>query len=108
MSELACEACGVVPPPCKDGRVGIHFHHWSYDLRYDTDTIPLCVSCHHLVHIGSIPEPRTGRVYTGEAVRPHPSERPDSGGADDRPEWLARLRTAASLLRAPSPEKAPA
>lgn len=65
-----CEACGAAPPG--GGRSGIHMHHWSYAPEHADDLIPLCVSCHRRVHMGGLPEPRTGRVYNGERVKPEP------------------------------------
>lgn len=69
-----CEVCGAPERmlPTKRGgvRTSILRHHWSYDPEHAADTIDLCDACHRKVHKGKIPEPRTGRVYAGERVRP--------------------------------------
>ena len=65
-----CEACGESPQPRQRApRFGIVtrltsqmvYHHHDYLLPLDV--IALCRSCHQRVHIGQIPEPRTGRMY---------------------------------------------
>lgn len=56
-----CEACGLTGP---DANIDGHHHDYAKPL----DVIPLCRSCHQKVHFGSIPEPRTGRVYKGRQV----------------------------------------
>lgn len=67
---MICEACGATAGRTADGRTTLHQHHWSYLPKHSKNTIPLCASCHHKVHGGSIPEPRTGRIYSRNDVRP--------------------------------------
>lgn len=59
-----CEACGCVGP-------SVYHHH---DYGQPLDVIPLCRTCHQRVHNGTIPEPRTGRMYSSEAIREHRSK----------------------------------
>lgn len=61
-----CEVCGAAQRFTTDDRPYVVRHHWSYSSPLDT--IPLCLECHQMVHRGTIPEPRTGRVYAA-AVR---------------------------------------
>lgn len=56
-----CESCGVEQDAT--GKPDIHNHHHSYLPEHRLDVIPLCAGCHRRVHYGSLPEPRTGRVY---------------------------------------------
>lgn len=56
-----CEACGAPQGVGTDNLPLVVRHHWSYS--HPLDTIPLCLECHQQVHRGTIPEPRTGRVY---------------------------------------------
>lgn len=58
----SCEACGRLRAPDDGPKAFVH-HHWSYAPEHATATIQLCASCHCLVHLGSVPEPRTGRIY---------------------------------------------
>jgi hypothetical protein len=61
-----CEACGSVGLPMgprRRHRSWYVWHHWSSLLKHALDVICLCRSCHGKVHAGSIPEPRTGRIY---------------------------------------------
>jgi len=66
-----CEACGadIRANPTRARRYakppGILHHH---DYAKPLDVIPLCWSCHTRIHAGSIPEPRTGRMYPVRAV----------------------------------------
>lgn len=58
---LPCEACAA---PAHE------WHHHDYALAIDV--VALCYSCHRRVHGGSLPEPRTGRVYgAGQRARHH-------------------------------------
>jgi len=62
-----CEACGVAgmvaSPDLPRGRWNVVWHH--HDYAKPLDVIPLCCSCHYMVHAGRIDEPRTGRRYGG-------------------------------------------
>lgn len=65
-----CEACGREArqrdPEAShsDGRAAdVVNHHWSYQPQHWLDVIPMCRSCHRSMHAGSLPEPRTGRLY---------------------------------------------
>lgn len=57
-----CEACAATRKPADKLRAFV-WHHHSYAEPCWLDVIELCAACHALVHAGSIPEPRTGRVY---------------------------------------------
>jgi len=46
----ACEQCGTVPPPMKDGRTRIQAHHDDYDNPLEVRWI--CQECHHDEHKG--------------------------------------------------------
>lgn len=39
------------------------YHHWSYAPEHRLDVIALCLGCHMRIHYGTLPEPRTGRIY---------------------------------------------
>lgn len=72
---LACEACGQ--PGTRGGKItrqSILAHHWSYAPEHWLDVIPLCVQCHGWVHYGTIPEPRTGRVYESPLIHRRPRD----------------------------------
>lgn len=58
-----CEACGFDGASSTRTAWPIVNHHWSYLEEHWLDVIPLCGSCHALVHRGKLVEPRTGRVY---------------------------------------------
>ena len=55
----ACESCGKAAKTT--GRTGLVYHH--HDYSKPLDVIPLCCSCHRLIHFGKLVEPRTGRMY---------------------------------------------
>jgi hypothetical protein len=71
-----CEVCGAVdqpyevPGPRGSVRLAhtIEMHHWSYLDEHFLDVIPLCKQHHDAVHLGQIPEPRTGRIYENNRV----------------------------------------
>lgn len=65
--QSTCESCGIEHDASK-----IVLHHHDYDKPLDV--IPLCRTCHMLVHRGSKPEPRTGRIYPRPSKRPAPCE----------------------------------
>lgn len=56
-----CASCGVEQGQSASGRPTVVLHHPDYD-RPDL-VIPLCRSCHGRVHLGTLPEPVTGRIY---------------------------------------------
>lgn len=62
-----CEACGLAQGENAAGEPLVVRHHWDY--AQPLDTIPLCHSCHRRVHVGKVPEPRTGRVYVSYVAR---------------------------------------
>ena len=64
-----CEACGKNAEARRKGYRDVVWHHWDYTKPLDV--IPLCRRCHGLVHEGSMPEPRTGRMYP-RVTRPKP------------------------------------
>jgi hypothetical protein len=57
-----CDVCGVAgkigPGRVCGGRWSIEYHH--HDHREALDVVAVCSSCHHRIHSGAIPEPRTG------------------------------------------------
>lgn len=56
-----CEACG--------SEKQIVRHHWSSLPEHRLDVIALCRSCRARVLHGSVPEPRTGRIYPRRVAR---------------------------------------
>ena len=83
-----CRSCGADPdkgawfhggPLPRDTK--LHLHHPDYSQP--EWVIPLCMSCHKLVHIGQIREPETGRFYP----RPRRSLTDEQRAARGLPPW---------------------
>ena len=75
----SCCVCGVAGryPPDGPHRINapawsIVWHHHSYAPEHWLDVVPVCRSCHNRIHFGTIPEPRTGQLRTGDDVRRKP------------------------------------
>lgn len=58
-----CEACGTEKGARTASSRCTHVVYHHHDYSRPLDVIPLCRSCHTLIHNGKRPEPRTGRVY---------------------------------------------
>lgn len=78
-----CEACGVAGHRNRSGggipkrngtprkpRWSIVYHHHSYLPEFWLDVAAVCDRCHQRIHLGQIPEPRTGELRSGERAKP--------------------------------------
>lgn len=84
-----CEACGVEGLDRCPERRSYVWHHFSVDPAHWLHVIALCRTCHGKVHNGSIPEPRTGRLY---------APKPKGAGIDDYAVWRAVRRGASEVV----------
>ena len=56
------------------GRWSIVYHHHSYEPAFWLDVVAVCDRCHTRIHLGQLPEPRTGEVRVGARKKPTTAE----------------------------------